>query len=101
MIIILTTYPNSPKKLKNFIMAILGKKLAKCINRINYVKSYYIWQGKIMSEQEKQLIIKTTDDKKEELIKFIEKNHPYDIPEIIVLNTDDMWEKYMNWMKWN
>ena len=99
MIIIKTTYPNKPRQLRNFMMSILGKKLAVCINRLNYVKSYYIWEGKIQKSEEKILLIKTREDKKDALIKHIEKNHPYDVPEISVIKTDWVNEKYLEYLE--
>jgi periplasmic divalent cation tolerance protein len=99
MKIIMTTYPAKPKELKQFIYRILGSKLAMCVNKINYVKSYYIWEGKIKSDNEKILLIKTSDEKVKELKDFLEKNHPYDVPEIIELNPSDVNESYLNWIK--
>ena len=98
MYILLTTYPNKPRQLKKFILAILKQWLAKCVNRINYVKSYYIWEWKIVKDEEKLLIIKTTEDRKEKLENWIKKNHPYDTPEIIWIKPDGVDEKYLNWI---
>ena len=101
MKIILTTFPTKPKELKIFIMRILWSKLAMCVNQINYVKSYYWWEGKIQHGQEKILLIKTSDEKIEKLKAFLEKNHPYDIPEIVELNPESVNESYLGWIKAN
>lgn len=98
MKIVLTTYPNKPKELKKFILQILWKRLAKCINRINYMKSYYFFEWKINTDEEKLVIIKTTDDKIESLKNFIENNHPYKIPEIVIINPEDVNNSYLNWI---
>lgn len=98
MRILITTYPNKPRQLKKFIMAILKQWLAKCVNRINYVKSYYIWQGKIIKDEEKILIIKTSVEKKEKLQTWIEKNHPYQVPEIVWIKSNEVNEKYLKWI---
>lgn len=98
MKIIMTTYPAKPKELKNFIMRILGSKLAKCVNQINYVKSYFWWEGKITHWQEKILLIKTNDENASKLKAFLEKNHPYDVPEIVELNPESVNEGYLGWM---
>ncbi len=98
MYILLTTYPNKPRELKKFIIAILKQWLAKCINRINYIKSYYIWEWKIVKDEEKLLVIKTSEDKKEKLEKRIKKNHPYEVPELIWIKPDDVDEKYLDWI---
>lgn len=99
MLIVKTTYPNKPRDCKKFIQWIIGWKLAACVNKINWVKSYYMWEGKIETSSELILLIKTLPEKKEKLTKYIQKNHPYDIPEINIINIDETDENYSNWVK--
>jgi len=97
--ILMMTYPNDGRKLQRLIIAILKQWLAKCVNRINYVKSYYLREGKLKRDEEKLLLIKTTQDKKEKLIAFIKKQHPYDTPELIWLQPEEVDEKYLKWLE--
>jgi periplasmic divalent cation tolerance protein len=96
--ILMMTYPNDGRKLQRLIIAILKQGLAKCINRINYVKSYYIREGKLKRDEEKILLIKTTEDKKTQLIAFIKKQHPHQTPELIRLQPESVDENYMKWL---
>jgi periplasmic divalent cation tolerance protein len=96
MKILLTTYPNDWRKLKNLITALLKKKLIACCNIINYWKSYYIWENKIKKDEEKIVFIKFPKAKENELINFIKKNHPYETPELIILQPESIDEKYLN-----
>lgn len=98
MILIKTTYPNSPRQCKWFITWLIQWKFAACVNRINGVKSYYVWENKLQSSQELILLIKTLPEKKEACIKYIQKKHPYDTPEITIISAEDN-EKYYEWMK--
>jgi len=100
MILIKTTYPNKPRECKKLIQGIIGGKLAACVNRINGVKSYYFWEGKIENSQELILLIKTLPEKKEKLIEYIKKHHPYETPEITIFEGISD-EKYENWMQEN
>lgn len=97
-IIVTVSYPNQPRKCKHFITALLKKWVAKCVQRHNYVKSYYIREDKIKKEEEKILVIKSTQGKQEQLIGFIKKLHPYDTPEIIVVNPSHVDQKYLDWL---
>jgi len=97
MLLIKTTYPNTPRECKKFIQWIIGGRLAWCVNRINNVKSFYMWEGKITSSSELILLIKTLPEKKEKLLSYIKKNHPYDTPEISILEMESD-EKYNEWM---
>ena len=62
------------------------------------MKSYYIREGELKKEEEKLLLIKTTESKKEKCIAFLKKIHPYDTPEIIVIKPDEVDEKYLRWL---
>ncbi len=94
--IVMTTYPDEWRKLKHLITWILKQNLAACVQRINYMKSYYIWKGDLKKTEEKLLLIKTTSDKQDKLIDFLKKNHPYEIPEIIVIHPDEVDSSYLS-----
>ena len=94
-IIVKCIYPINGRQLKRLIIAILKKKLAKCIQRVNYVKSYYIWENELKKTEEKILLIKTTQEKEKELYAFIHKMHPYDTPEIMTINPQTVDPKYL------
>jgi periplasmic divalent cation tolerance protein len=94
-LIVMTTYPNDGRKLSRLIKAILHQRLAKCIQRVNYLKSYYLWQGKLKRDEEKLLLIKTTDDQHAQLVAFLTKQHPYEVPEIITLQPQQVNESYL------
>ena len=63
------------------------QSLAGCVNIIENVSSLYIWDGALQEDQECVALFKTTTQKKEALIAFINKVHTYDIPCIISYNT--------------
>ena len=96
MKILLYTYPNDWRKLRNLITALLKKKLIACANVMNYAKSYYLWEWKIKKDEEKIILIKYPKEKEWELLSFIKKNHPYEVPELITLNPESVDENYLN-----
>jgi uncharacterized protein involved in tolerance to divalent cations len=69
-------YPNDGRKLQRLIIAVLKQGLATSINRLNYVKKYTLVAGKLHREEEKILLIKTDEDKKERLLTFLQKQYP-------------------------
>lgn len=98
MLLLLTTYPNDSRKMKKFILGILKQNLAKCISRLNYMKSYYIWENELKQENEIQLLIKLPEENKEKIEKFINKTHPYDCPELVYIKPDQVWDLYLKWI---
>jgi periplasmic divalent cation tolerance protein len=75
---------------------LLDKRLIACSNVIR-MESQYVWKGNFHEEEEYGAYFKTSLAKKNEVIKFINKHHPYEIPSItskdIVINN-----AYKAWM---
>ncbi len=98
--IFFVTVPNIEEG-KRIAKILVENKLAACVNIIQKIFSIYWWKGKIEEDEEHLLLIKTTDEKKELLIKEITKVHSYDTPECIGFKIDRGSEKYLNWIKEN
>lgn len=81
--------------------ALVEKKLAACVAATKEIRSTYSWQGKVESEGEILLIIKTKKSLFTELKKTIKELHPYEVPEIIALPIIDLDEDYAAWMQGN
>lgn len=79
--------------------ALLEKKACACVNVIESVNSLFFWEGRVQSEQELLLVIKTSDDVYEKLEEIIKKNHSYDVPEIIALPIVKGSKEYLEWIR--
>ena len=78
---------------------ILESKLVACVNIIDTVKSKYWWEGKIQTDEESLLIIKTKVELIEKLIIKIKEVHPYEVPEIISFEIKEGSTEYLDWIK--
>ena len=78
---------------------LLQQKLVACVNSIRSVQSLYWWQGKIESSNETLLILKTQISRFKKLSDFIQKNHPYRLPEILALPIQKGSASYLNWIE--
>ena len=74
------------------------RRLAACVNILPAVASVYRWEGRIVSATESTLLIKTTRECIPALKAFIEEFHPYDTPELIVLDVTDGLPAYLAWV---
>ncbi len=97
MLVILTTTPNI-EEAENLAQKIVESKLAACVQILPQMKSVYFWDGKIQTDTEHLLLIKTLDEKFDELEQFIQANHSYDTPEIVALSAEKVSASYLNWM---
>lgn len=75
---------------------LLEKHLAACIQQTSGTSTYH-WQGKLECTQEYYLNIKTTPDLKDRVITWLEQYHPYETPEIIVLE-GSCGSRYGQWL---
>ena len=96
-VIVLTTVSNDAEA-ESLARKIVEAKLAACVQILPPMKSVYYWDGAIQIDSEHLLLIKTLDEKFDELELFIQANHNYETPEIIVLQANAA-EKYLEWMK--
>lgn len=78
---------------------LVERGLASCVNVLPGVTSVYRWEGKIKTDPEQQLVIKTTAGRVAPLSEAIHELHPYDIPEFIVLPITGGSEKYLNYLR--
>jgi len=69
------------------------------VNIIPGLTSLYHWQGKLESEQEVLLLIKSLKDKIPALEQKVLELHPYDTPEFVCLSADYVNDKYQKWLE--
>ncbi len=79
--------------------SLINNKLAGCCNVIQNVQSIFRWNEKLENTQEFVLIIKTIEEKTNELVKFIETHHSYEVPCILNLNEGKINQSYYEWIK--
>jgi len=77
---------------------LVEKRLAACVNVIPQIHSVYRWQGKIENDSEQLLLIKTVEERLDELKTALFAMHPYELPEFVVLTIDRIAEPYREWL---
>jgi len=97
-VVVLTTLPSRPKACA-LAEKIIRRKLAACVNVLGPAESFFWWQGKMDRAKEYLLVIKTRASHFASLEKFLEKNHPYSVPEILALPVARGNSSYLNWLK--
>jgi periplasmic divalent cation tolerance protein len=78
---------------------VVDKRLAACVNIVTHaVESFYSWEGKLEDSSEYLLVMKTSEERLEELQKETLNMHSYDTPEFVVLPIVAGSEEYLNWL---
>jgi periplasmic divalent cation tolerance protein len=96
-VIVLSTAP--AEAAPAIAQALVGERLAACVNRIPGVLSTYIWEGAVVTEGEELLLIKTTAEGFERLKTRLLALHPYELPEIIALPVELAHTAYLDWIR--
>lgn len=76
---------------------ILDAKLAACVNSWP-IQSMYVWEGEMKKETEVALIMKTIEQKFQEIEQLILKNHSYKNPCIVSLDLKRMNPDFKSWV---
>ena len=76
-------------------------RAAACVNIVPSVQSVYHWQGKVHSDEESLMIIKTRTDLQDQLTTFVTATHSYDVPEVVFLPIQAGSIPYLQWISDN
>ena len=98
MLIVLTTTPNI-KEAEALASQLLEEKLAACVQVLPPMTSFYFWKGEIQKETEHLVLVKTLEEKFDALQAFIQKNHSYEVPEIVAIKAEHVSDSYLAWMR--
>ncbi|XP_006662309.3 protein CutA 1, chloroplastic [Oryza brachyantha] len=97
-IVVYVTVPNKEAG-KKLAGSIISEKLAACVNIVPGIESVYWWEGKVQTDAEELLIIKTRESLLDALTEHVKANHEYDVPEVIALPIKGGNLKYLEWLK--
>jgi periplasmic divalent cation tolerance protein len=97
-LIVFVTTPNHEEALR-LAENLVSERLCACVNVLPAIESVYRWEGKITKDQELLLIIKTSDERYQELEKRILELHSYTTPEVIAVKIERGSNAYLEWLR--
>jgi|TARA_B100002003_G_C13857258_1_gene419891 periplasmic divalent cation tolerance protein len=83
---------------KTIANLLLEQKKVACANIVPMVSSIFRWRGKLESENEGLLILKTKISLLNDVVSMVKSAHSYDAPEIIALPIIGGNPDYLNWI---
>jgi periplasmic divalent cation tolerance protein len=80
---------------------LVERRLAACVNIIGPIRSVYHWKGTVEREQEYLLLIKTNEQRAEQLSSVLKGLHPYELPELLEVTISGGSKEYLAWLAEN
>ena len=97
LLLVLTTMPDD-NRADELAQSLVDERLAACVNVHGPMISTFRWKGQVEHEAERQVVIKTTRARLPELGARLRALHPYEVPELVVLegNASDAYGAWVN-----
>ena len=93
----ITTFPTVDKAAE-VARTLVAERLVACVNIVPGVRSIYAWKGEICDEGEVLCVVKTRSEAVEALRARLVALHPYEVPELVVLDVTAGHEPYLSWL---
>jgi periplasmic divalent cation tolerance protein len=97
-ILTVTTTVGSRAAAESLAGAILGSRLAACVQVEEGLTSFYRWEGKDCADTEVRLTIKTVPGREQALLALFREKHPYEVPQFVAVAGRGS-ESYAGWVR--
>ena len=95
--VVLLTAPDAASA-EGLARALVGERLAACVNVVPGVRSFYRWEGKVEDAAECLLVVKTRADRTAALAARVRELHSYELPEVLELDVAGGSAGYLDWV---
>ena len=96
-LVVFVTVPSGEQG-EQIASALVGERLAACVNIVGPVRSIYRWEGEVCKDDEYLLVIKTTQRCYQMLEARVRALHSYDVPEVIAVPIAEGSSAYLRWI---
>lgn len=95
---IITTAVSNLTDAKKITKSLLEKRLIACC-QMQEINSSYWWEDRIENTKEYLLTMKTKTSLYREVEEEIVNLHPYEVPEVEMIELNDGYYRFINWIK--
>jgi periplasmic divalent cation tolerance protein len=78
---------------------LVHSKVAACVSICPGVESVYWWNDELCTTKELLLLIKSTQSQVQAIKTILAQEHPYEVPELLIVPPTDALESYAAWVK--
>lgn len=95
--IAIMTTTDSFDEARSIAAAVVERKLGACA-QISSIQSVYTWQGAVQNDDEFRVLIKTTEQRYQDVETAILELHSYDLPAIVAFDITQAYGPYADWV---
>ena len=77
---------------------LVSARLAACVNILDNMNSFYMWEGKVQDDTEIVMIAKTTEERVPELVEKVKSLHSYECPCIVSIPVSGGNQAFLDWI---
>jgi periplasmic divalent cation tolerance protein len=96
--IVVVTTVGTEEQANLLAQELVARRHSCCVNILPVQRSIYRWQGKICSDSEYMLIVKTMDEEYQAVEAAIGELHSYDLPEILAFSVRHGESSFLSWI---
>ena len=96
--LVLTTAPDL-EVARRLASGWVERGLVACVNLVPGIESHYRWEGAVEASSEVLLLVKTPRERMADLRSAVAADHPYDVPEFVVLAASEVSAAYAAWAR--
>src|SRR5215207_8026799 len=96
-VVVLTTVASADEAVA-LVRALLERRLVACGTILPGARSLYRWEGKVADESEVVVLLKTRSACVDALEGAFAEEHPYKLPELLVLHVAAGLPRYLGWI---
>jgi periplasmic divalent cation tolerance protein len=89
---------DDPDRADEIIEQLLSDRLVACGQRIGPMVSRYWWDGSLARSDEWLVLLKTRSALRSAVIEAVVGTHPYEVPEVVVVDIVDGAPAYLDWI---
>ncbi len=88
----------SMEEARTLARTIIYEKLAACVNVLDNMESWFMWEGEVQNDNEVVVLAKTTTGIFPDLVDKVKTVHSYDCPCIVSLSINDGNTDFLAWI---
>jgi periplasmic divalent cation tolerance protein len=97
-LIVVVTSVGTEDQALDLAHALIRNRQAACVNIIPNVHSIYRWKGRVCEDDERLLIVKSTESEFEGIKETIQRVNTYELPEILSYRVDQASGPFGEWI---